>query len=131
MIKGSCLCGGIAFEIRGAVVMTRYCHCVNCRKFSGTAQAAWGVAQATEFDQTRGDTQLGEYDTGSGSKRAFCAACGAPLWFVPDDMPAFVGIALGAIDEGNPSPPERHVWTQSNPKWAAISDSLPQHLTHP
>lgn len=131
MIKGSCLCGGIKFEIAGEVVMTRYCHCTNCRKFSGTGKAAWGIAQASEFSQTVSDTQIGEFDAGQGSLRKFCLVCGSPLWFEPKDMPAFVGIALGAIDEGNPSPPEIHVWMQSSPEWEGISDSLPQHLTHP
>jgi hypothetical protein len=130
-IRGSCLCGGIQFEIDGEVVMTRYCHCENCRKFSGTAQAAWGLAKTTEFTITAEDTKLGEFDAGSGSLRRFCLSCGSPLWFEPKELPAWLGIALGAIDEGHPTKPEMHVWTQSSPVWEDISDSLPQHLTHP
>lgn len=131
MIKGSCLCGQIKFEIAGDVVMSRYCHCSNCRKFSGTAQAAWGLAQASEFTHSATSTNIGYFDTGTGSRRHFCLSCGSPLWFEPKDLPALVGIALGAIDEGNPTPPEMHVWTQSSPAWEEIADALPQHLTHP
>lgn len=131
MIKGSCLCGGIQFQIDGDVVMTRYCHCVNCRKFSGTAKAAWGLAQTADFKQTASATDIGQFDAGSGSLRTFCLACGSPVWFEPKDLPAYRGIALGAIDEGDPKPPEMHVWTQSSPAWEEIVDSLPQHLTHP
>lgn len=131
MIKGSCLCGQIKFEITGDVVLSRYCHCVNCRKFSGTARAAWGLAQASEFTHNATDQNIGGFDTGSGSLRRFCTGCGSPLWFEPTDLPAYVGIALGAIDEGSPTPPQMHVWTQSSPLWEEIADRLPQHLTHP
>ncbi|NKC01223.1 MAG: GFA family protein [Pseudomonadales bacterium] len=131
MISGSCLCGGIKYEINGEVAMTRICHCVNCRKFSGTANAAWGLAQVADFSQTASDAEVGEYDAGSGSLRKFCMSCGSPLWFEPKDLPAFVGIALGSIDDGNPALPEMHVWMRSSPDWEDISDSLPQHLTHP
>ncbi|MFK7915253.1 MAG: GFA family protein [Pseudomonadales bacterium] len=74
---------------------------------------------------------LGEFDAGSGSLRKFCSDCGSPLWFEPSEMPAFIGIALGAIDEGSPASPEMHVWMQSSPQWEQISDSLPQHDVHP
>ena len=131
MIRGSCLCGGIKFEIDGAVVMSRYCHCVNCRKFSGTAQAAWGLANAAEFRQTASDTDVSKYDAGSGSLRTFCSSCGSPLWFEPQDMPAFRGVALGAIDEGDVSAPEVHLWVRSSPQWETIEGDLPCHDTIP
>lgn len=131
MIKGSCLCGGIKFEIDGEVTMSRYCHCENCRKFSGTAQAAWGLAQSAQFVQTKGDATVSKFDAGSGSLRSFCANCGAPLWFEPKTMPAFMGIALGAIDEGDVSAPQAHLWVQSSPAWEIIEGDLPRHQTTP
>ncbi|MGK0223112.1 MAG: hypothetical protein ACI9ON_002355 [Limisphaerales bacterium] len=131
MIKGSCLCGGVKFEIDGSVVMSRYCHCENCRKFSGTAQAAWGLANTTEFRQTTADAHETKFDAGSGSTRTFCASCGSPLWFEPKDMPAFMGIALGAIDEGDVEPPGFHLWVRSSPDWETIEGTLPQHETIP
>lgn len=129
MIKGSCLCGRIRFEITGAVTMSRYCHCENCRKFSGTAQAAWGLANTAEFRQTRSDAEVGTYDTGSGSLRTFCTNCGAPLWFEPQDMPDFRGIALGSVDEGDVGAPEAHLWVRSSPTWETIKDDLPRFDT--
>src|ERR1700729_2260108 len=49
MIKGSCLCGAVSFEIRGQLHSARYCHCTNCRKFSGTGYAAWGLAETSQL----------------------------------------------------------------------------------
>jgi len=131
MIKGSCLCGGIRFEVDGVIAMSRYCHCENCRKFSGTAQAAWGLVNAADFRQISDNTSVTKYDAGSGSLRTFCASCGSPLWFEPKNMPAYLGVALGAIDEGDVSAPDVHLWVCSSPDWETIEGDLPQHDTMP
>jgi hypothetical protein len=40
MIKGSCLCGGVKFEIRVSKGPFELCHCNRCRKVTGSAFAA-------------------------------------------------------------------------------------------
>jgi len=40
MIRGSCLCGGVKFEITRAVGPFELCHCARCRKASGSAFVA-------------------------------------------------------------------------------------------
>src|SRR5512145_653295 len=36
-IRGSCLCGGVTFEIDRACGPAEYCHCNRCRKVSGSS----------------------------------------------------------------------------------------------
>ena len=131
MAKGSCLCGNVKFEIAGSVERSRYCHCENCRKFSGTAQAAWGLASASAFTLTPENAEVTKFDAGSGGLRVFCTSCGSPLWFEPAEMPEFIGIALGAIDEGEVAAPSVHLWTRSSPRWETIEGNLPQFETIP
>lgn len=130
MVKGSCLCGRIAFEIHGAIVNARYCHCANCRKFSGAAYAPWGVVRADELKVTTPQSSVTRYDSGGGL-RVFCGSCGSPVWYEPVSMPQLRGVPLGAFDERDIPAPEMHVWTQSKVPWATINDDLPQHETHP
>lgn len=130
MIKAGCLCGAVVFEIDEPVTHSRYCHCRNCRKFSGTAQAAWGLASAGAFRLTTSAANIGKYDSGGGL-RAFCTACGSSLWFEPAHMPEYIGVALGAIDEGEVTAPTMHVWTKSSPDWETIPVDLPRHDMHP
>src|SRR5690348_12263759 len=130
-MKASCLCGGVAFEITGPIQRARYCHCVYCRKFSGTAPAAWGLIETPHLVVTRSNTSLGKYDSGNGL-RVFCGSCGSPLLYEPTGLPQFRGIPLGVIDDGEGLPqPQMHVWTKSKASWESISDDLPQHNTHP
>ena len=37
MLKGSCLCGGVRYEIDAELQSVSYCHCSQCRKASGAA----------------------------------------------------------------------------------------------
>ena len=48
-MKASCLCGGVTYEITGPIHKGGYCHCARCRKFSGTACAAWGLIEAAHL----------------------------------------------------------------------------------
>jgi hypothetical protein len=40
MYEGSCLCGSIRYSIASELSDFGYCHCISCRKASGTACAA-------------------------------------------------------------------------------------------
>ena len=130
MINASCLCGGVSYEISGSIRIPRYCHCVNCRKFSGTAFAAWGLIDTSQLKILTPEPTITKYNSGGGL-RAFCRRCGAPLWYEPAGMPQFRGIPLGAIDAGTVPEPEIRVWTKSNAGWAAVPDDLPHYETHP
>ena len=35
MIRGSCLCGNVPYEIRGPLGRSTHCHCSRCRKVHG------------------------------------------------------------------------------------------------
>lgn len=130
MIKGSCLCGAVSIEIQGALHNARYCHCTNCRKFSGTGFAAWGLAATSQLAIAPPVPKVTKFNSGGGL-RVFCSACGSPLWYEPTGVPHFRGIPLGLIDKGDVAKPEMHVWTKSQASWESICDALPQHETHP
>jgi hypothetical protein len=130
MLKGSCLCGAVSMEIQGNLHSARYCHCANCRKFSGTDHAAWGLAETSQLALTPSDPNVTKFNSGGGL-RVFCSVCGSPLWYEPAGLPQFRGIPLGVIDAGGVARPAMHVWTKSKAAWASISDDLPQHDRHP
>ena len=43
MIRGSCLCGGIRYEIDGRLHDTQNCHCRMCQKAHGAAFATYAA----------------------------------------------------------------------------------------
>ena len=48
-ISGSCLCGGVRFEIEKAVGPVEICHCNRCRKTTGSASLP-AIGVMTERD---------------------------------------------------------------------------------
>jgi hypothetical protein len=39
VLAGSCLCGGVRFEIRGPFLRANHCHCSRCRKHGWSPDA--------------------------------------------------------------------------------------------
>jgi hypothetical protein len=81
--KGSCLGGGVTFEIEGDVRDVLACHCIQCRKTTGNYMSA----TACEEEQLRltSDETLAWYESTPGHKRGFCNRCGSSLFWKPDD----------------------------------------------
>ena len=43
VVRGSCLCGGVKYEIIGPLMRSGHCHCSNCRKAQGAAFRSRGA----------------------------------------------------------------------------------------
>ena len=126
MLRGSCLCQGVAFEIDGAVIDLLYCHCSMCRKAHGSAFRARGKVKASEFRWVRGEEMIRYYESSPGEHRGFCSVCGSNLVTKFDAKPRVLGLALGALDDDPVNRPLCHVFVGSKAPWHEITDSLPQ-----
>src|SRR4029077_14117432 len=76
MIKGSCACGGIRFEIEAVRSMT-HCHCTACRKLTGASLATVAHVEKDKFRWLAGEELISRYESAPGSFRAFCRVCGS------------------------------------------------------
>jgi len=130
VIEGACLCGAIRYRLSGPLRSPRYCHCANCRKFSGASPAAWAMADSARLEVTSRSAPVGRFDSGRGI-RCFCSTCGSPVWFESLEHPEIVGIPLGVLEGGEIPAPEMHLWVASKPAWCDIRDDLPQWQTVP
>jgi hypothetical protein len=54
MIRGSCLCGGVRFEITRAIGPFELCHCSRCRKANGSAFVAGLGVKRADFRLVQG-----------------------------------------------------------------------------
>ena len=91
---GSCLCGGVAYEVRGHLRPVIACHCIQCRKTSGHYVAAT-QAEAREV-AIEGDT-LRWYKSSDTAERGFCSVCGGNLFWRKLGSP-LISIWAGTID---------------------------------
>jgi hypothetical protein len=131
MIRGSCLCGDVRFEIRGKLSDASHCHCSMCRKAHGAAFGTYASAKAAEFRFVSGENRITRYGSSAGIVRTFCARCGSTLPWLPESKPDVVDVALGVLDDDPGVRPACHIFVGSKAPWYEITDSLPQYPTRP
>jgi hypothetical protein len=130
MISGSCLCGGVRFEVARVVGPFELCHCSRCRKVSGSAfMAAVGV-ERRDFRYLAGQDLVVSYDAPileapPAYRSTFCRRCGSPVPDPTSTAPWFE-IAAGLFDGDLGLTPERHIMVDRKAAWFPITDRLPQ-----
>jgi hypothetical protein len=130
-LRGSCLCGGVRYEIHGALSGARNCHCSMCRKAQGAAFRSRASVRAADFRWTSGEDLVTFYQSSPGNHRGFCRVCGSPILSKFDWDNAQFGLPLGALDDDPGVRPQMHIHVASKASWFAITDDLPQFATHP
>ncbi len=99
---GRCLCGAVRYEVDGPLRDVIVCHCVECRRWAGSAWAAT-AARRDHLAVVAGEESLRWHPSPasvSTASRANCAACGAALfWDAPGR--ATVSIAAGTLDDAS------------------------------
>ena len=140
-IHGSCLCGGIKFEIKGPLLRPLNCHCTLCRKQQGAAFRSRARVRRSDFRWVQGEDLMTYYEATPGYRRGFCRVCGSPIinWAVPHSPFAQAnpnilteyGIALATLDDDPGVRPESHCFVRSMAPWFDITDDLPQYEAYP
>ncbi len=113
MIRGSCLCQGVKFEIHGKLGRSSHCHCSMCRKAHGAAFGSYAAAKAEQFRVVAGGTLIARYASSPGVTRTFCSRCGSTLQFLSATNPEIVDVALGTLDDDPGIRVERHIFVAS------------------
>ena len=126
MIRGSCLCKRVRFEILGQFGPTSHCHCSMCRKATGAAFGTYAEVKIENLKFISGAEMIMRYRSSPGVERTFCARCGSTLQFVSEKNPGKVEVALGTLDDDPGIRALRHIFVASKAPWFEITDGLPQ-----
>ena len=127
MIKGSCFCGAIKYEIHGRLLMFVNCHCPDCRKFTGSTFSSVIATESDGFTLTSGENNLVSYQSSPGKHRFFCRTCGCHVFSRVDHRPGVVLVRAGSLDDDPQLKPQGHFWVSVKAPWHEICDSIPQH----
>ena len=126
MIKGSCLCGNVTYEISGEVGDIVHCHCVTCRKAHGAAFSSVASVSLANF-RLSGAGELSQFESSPGKVRHFCANCGTQIYAKREDTQHII-LRLGSLDDDISSKEISHIWTSQKANWYEINSPLPEHL---
>lgn len=131
MVRGSCLCGAIRYEIAGELRNMTHCHCSMCRKAHGAAFATYAEIEVRDLRFVQGEEFISKYQSSDSAQRSFCARCGSNLVFDPLETPEQVWVAAGGFDTDPMERPSMHICVSSKAPWYEITDTLPQFQEDP
>jgi len=127
MLRGSCACGRIRYEIAGNLIgPLTYCHCWRCRKHSGSSFGTTAGIYAADLTFTAGQERLSSWESSPGIHRYFASCCGSPIYKSEDSIPDVYGFRLGTLDDDPMQRVSQHYMTDSKAPWVEICDELDQ-----
>lgn len=129
MIKGSCYCGAVKFELIAEPSMMGTCHCSRCRK-AGASTIVFVNKEHLKWIQ--GQDQVTLYQPAAPYKhgRCFCKVCGTSLGEILSNENSFP-ISANALDSDSALKNQFHEFVAEKPSLYEICDDAKQSEGHP
>jgi hypothetical protein len=127
-IKGSCVCGNIAYEAEVDADDVSLCNCTDCQKFSGSAFRIGVLTDDSRFTLLRGTLKEYVKTAESGGRRvqAFCPECGTHLYSTSErDGPKVLRLRTSTANQRDLLVPRKQGWMRSAQKWLPDLPKLP------
>jgi hypothetical protein len=122
-LRGSCLCGGVRFEITLPFRRANHCHCSRCRKHSGTDRLTQGRVPREGFELLAGEELIRVYRPADGAAvKAFCSVCGSSLFGGTWPDGPEVSVRFGALDGDPGIRPQYRSFAADTAVWAEPPD---------
>jgi hypothetical protein len=131
MQTASCRCGQLRATVTGEPVRVSVCHCLDCKKRSGSAfavQARWPADQVILKGESKSWSKVG--DSGVETSFHFCPSCGSDLYYrhAEGEMAGLIAVPLGAFDDPYFVQPSFSVWEERKHAWLEISGEGVEHF---
>lgn len=126
----SCRCGQLKATATGEPVRVSVCHCLNCKKRSGSAfavQARWPKEQVRIAGRSKTFVKAG--DSGIRATFHFCPECGSDVYYTMEgELADLIAIPVGAFDDPYFARPAYSVFEGRKHDWLAISGDQVEHF---
>ncbi|MGA9659269.1 MAG: GFA family protein [Asticcacaulis sp.] len=122
---GGCACGAIRFESQAEPVFSNHCQCRDCQRESGTGHGSYLTFLRKDMNLS-GQTTTWEMvaDSGGIKSRHFCAKCGMAVYLSFADMPDFVAIRAGSLDDPAQFKPQVVTYALRAQDWDRVDPTL-------
>src|SRR4051794_24450729 len=117
VVVGSCLCGGVRYEVQLPSKYVAHCHCSECRRAGGAPFVTWLGSWEDRVRVTSGAENLLRYCRPPDSSRDFCRVCGSQLFFRCDRWPGEVHITRATLPDDVDRQPEAHAFFSDRAPW--------------
>jgi hypothetical protein len=131
LLRGSCLCGTVGYQVSAPFLRFAHCHCSRCRKATGSAHVTNLYVAPDRFRWTTGEAEVVRYDlpTAASFATTFCRRCGSPLPHHTRSGREVV-VPAGSLDDEPSIRPTSHIFTDAVPAWSCLDGDLPRHAAY-
>jgi len=123
-VTARCYCGASVLSFGADPLCVTYCHCSDCRRWTGAPLPAFAAFDETALTEMPPSGQRASHTPGV--ERWTCRACGSPLAARFDYLPGQIYVPLGVIDQAHGLPPQSHCHDGSRLPWLHLDDDLPR-----
>lgn len=123
--EGGCRCRAIRYRCTAEPMLSLHCYCRDCQYSSGGA-CSTAVVTTRDGVTLEGSPAVYTVESEAGTQvsRHFCATCGTPVFATNTGAPALFVLKAATLDDPSWLAPAAHIWTQSAPPWACLTDDL-------
>ena len=124
VLRGSCLCKSVRYELRTPLLRFNHCYCSRCRKATGAIRATNLAVPAAQFHWISGEELISRYDLPEAKSfaTAICTRCNGPVPHATRNGEQVV-VPSGTLDDVPPSLPTTHKNWASRVSWATLDES--------
>ena len=122
-LTGSCLCGSVKIQVSDSFGFVGYCHCSECRKWSGSAFGTGALVSPEGFSIVSGEELVSYYNSSEQTVLGFCSNCGSSLFSRKVKLGKYI-VRLGILDDAPTQRPDIHIFAASKAPWFEIADQL-------
>ncbi len=95
MVKCTCLCKSVEFDVNFTTKNYSVCHCKDCHKWTGGVYMSLSAGKDLSF---KNEAAIGRYSHSSWAERGFCKKCGTNLFYRMKKSNHYF-LMLGLIDD--------------------------------
>ncbi|KAJ5738116.1 hypothetical protein N7493_001271 [Penicillium malachiteum] len=133
MVTGSCFCGNVKYNVSGEPVDKGICHCLSCRKISGSTYTTNLLFAEANFSLISGTLKqcTAKHENGMVLTLHFCENCGTTIYKTAS-LDIFAGVIVllaGTVDGGQgveKAKPKSELWIKYRVDWLPSLEGVTQ-----
>jgi hypothetical protein len=116
--EARCACGALSARAQGDPVRVSVCHCLDCKRRSGSA-FGWNATYAAERVAIAGAYRsfIRGSDDGFWARSHFCPTCGVTVFYQIERRPDMISFPAGAFADPNFPAPAVEVYEERRCPW--------------
>ena len=114
----SCGSGALTAHVEGDPVRISVCHCLDCKRRTGSA-FSWNATFPAAEVKVEGEYKTFERgsDDGYWGRHHFCPTCGVAVFYEIERRPGMISIPVGVFSDPDFPPPTIEVYVERRCPW--------------